>query len=104
MRHSTYSERRKQQRRPLFLQGMISFAGRRRLNSMVQNLADFSAKLAFHTVTDAPAEFTLRVLLVGREVQYLARPKWRRHRLCGVQFVKPHPAHNVVSFRSLYHS
>ena len=99
MRHSTYPERRKTERRPIFLEGTISFAGRCRLKCMVQNLSNSGAKLAFHTVTDTPAEFTLNVFLAGKEVQYLARPRWRRHRLFGVEFVRRHPSNNVVSLQ-----
>ena len=48
------------------LEGTIGFAGRYRLKCMVQNLSETGAKLAFHTVTDAPAEFTLNVSLAGQ--------------------------------------
>jgi len=56
---------------------------------MVQNLSQTGAKLAFNTVTDAPGEFTLNVFLGGGEARYLARTKWRRNRLVGVEFVRP---------------
>ena len=104
MRHSSYPERRKSQRRPIFLEGTISFAGRGRLKCMVQNLSDSGAKLAFHIVTDVPAEFTLDVFLAGREAEYLARPRWRRHRLCGVQFVRRRLKNNVVSLQDYIHT
>ncbi len=104
MRHSSYPERRKTQRRPIFLEGTVSFAGRCRLKCMVQNLSDSGAKLAFHTVTDAPAELTLNVFLAGKEAQHLARPRWRKHRLVGVEFVRCHPANHVVSLQDCFQS
>ncbi len=99
MRHSSNPERRKSQRRPIFLEGTISFARRCRLKCMVQNLSNSGAKLAFHTVTDTPAEFTLNVFLASNEAQYLAQPRWRRHCLFGVEFVRRHPSNNVVSLQ-----
>ena len=104
MRYSTYPERRKTQRRPIFLEGTISYAGRCRAKCMVQNLSESGAKLAFHTVTDAPAEFTLNVFLAGKEAQYLARPRWRKHRVFGVKFVRQHPANKVVSLQDYFQS
>jgi len=95
MRDSRIPERRKTQRRPIFLEGTISFAGRYRLKCMVQNLSETGAKLAFHKVTDAPAEFTLNVSLADKEAQYLACPRWRRGRLVGAEFARP-PMANVV--------
>ena len=95
MRHSTNPERRKTQRRPIFLEGTSSFAGRCRLRCLVQNLSETGAKLAFHTVTDAPAEFTLNIFLGGNEARYLARTRWRKHRLVGAEFVRP-PMTNAV--------
>ncbi len=89
---------------PYSLEGTISFAGRGRLKCMVQNLSGSGAKLAFHTVTDVPAEFTLNVFLTGKEVQYLARPRWRSHRLCGVQFVQSHTANKVVALQDYINS
>ena len=87
------------ERRPIFLEGTISFSGRCRLKCMVQNLSSSGAKLAFHTVTDVPAEFTLNVFLTGKEVRHFARPRWRRHRLLGVEFVQRYLANNVVSLQ-----
>jgi PilZ domain-containing protein len=98
MRPSTNAERRKTQRRSIFLEGTISFAGRCRLKCMVQNLSKSGAKLAFHTVTDVPRDFTLNVFLAGKELQYLARPRWRRGRLIGAKFVLP-PRANAVSLQ-----
>ena len=98
MREFRNPERRKTQRWPIFLEGTIGFAGRYRLKCMVQNLSETGAKLAFHKVTDAPAEFTLNVSLAGEETHYLARRRWRRHRLIGVKFVRP-PVANAVSLQ-----
>ncbi len=61
-----------------------------RLKCMVQNHSNAGAKLAFHAVTHVHAEFTLNVFLTSKEIQYLTRPRWRRHRLFGVEFVRRH--------------
>ena len=103
MRHSRIPERRKTQRRPIFLEGTISYAGRCRAKCLVQNLSESGAKLAFHTITDVPAEFTLNVFLAGKETQYLTRRRWPRHRLVGVEFVRP-PMTNVVWLRDYMQS
>jgi hypothetical protein len=99
MRQSTYPERRKTQRRPIFLEGTISYAGRCRAKCMVQNLSESGAKLAFHTIADVPAEFTLNFFLAGEAARFLARPRWRRRRLIGVKFLRRHPENNVVSLQ-----
>ena len=57
---------------------------------MIQNHSNAGAKLAFYAVTDVPAAFTLNVFLTSKEIQYLTRPRWRRHRLFGVEFVRRH--------------
>ncbi len=90
MRHSKYPERRKTERRSIFLEGTISFPGRCRQKCMIQNHSNAGAKLAFYAVTDVPAAFTLNVFLTSKEIQYLTRPRWRRHRLFGVEFVRRH--------------
>lgn len=95
MRPAGIPERRKAQRQPIFLEGTISFASRTRLKCLVQNLSETGAKLAFKAVTDAPAEFTLNIFLGSKEARYLARRRWRRHRLVGVEFVRQ-PMTNVV--------
>lgn len=79
----------------MFVEGTISFAGRFRLRCLVQNISETGAKLAFKAATDPPSEFTLNVFLRGREAQYLARPRWRRHRFVGAEFVRP-PMMNIV--------
>jgi hypothetical protein len=84
VRQSKNPERRRTHRRPVFVEGTISFAGRYRLKCVVQNISQTGAKLAFHKVTDAPAEFALNVFLAGKETQYLTRRRWPRHRLVGV--------------------
>ena len=98
MRHSRISERRKTQRRPIFLEGTISFAGRYRLRCLVQSLSRTGAKLTFKAATETPGEFTLNVFLAGEEAKFLARPRWRGHRSVGVEFAPP-PMTNVVWFR-----
>ncbi len=98
MRHASNPERRKAQRRPIFVEGTITFAGRFRLRCLVQNLSEAGAKLAFKAATDTPSEFTLNVFLRGKEVRYQARPRWRRHCSVGVEFVRP-PMTNVVSLQ-----
>ena len=95
MREFRNPERRKTQRRPIFVEGTISFAGRCRLRCLVQNLSETGAKLAFHMVTDAPAEFALSIFLGGKEGRYLARTKWRRHHVIGVKFVRSPMTHAV---------
>lgn len=95
MRHARNPERRKAQRRPIFVEGTTSFAGRFRLRCLVRNLSETGVMLAFKAATDPPSEFTLNVFFRGREARYLARPRWRRHRLVGVEFVRP-PMTNVI--------
>jgi PilZ domain len=99
MRHSTYPERRKTQRRPIFLEGTISYAGRCRAKYLVQNLSESGAKLAFHTITDVPAEFTLNFFLTGEAARFLAQPRWRRRRFIGVKFLRRDPENNAVSLQ-----
>ena len=80
MRHSTFPERRKTRRRPIFLEGTSSYAGRCRAKCMVQNLSESGAKLAFHTIAAVPAEFILNFFLAGEPDRFLVRETWRRRR------------------------
>jgi len=96
MHPSSNSERRKTQRRPVFVEGTITFAGRYRLKCLVQNLSEGCAKLAFNTVTNVLAKFALNIVLGGRTAQYLASTIWRNRRSVGVEFVRP-PMMNAVS-------
>ena len=60
---------------------------------------EFGAKLAFHTIADVPAEFTLNVFLAGEAARFLARPRWRRRRLIGVKLLRRDPENNVGSLQ-----
>jgi hypothetical protein len=97
MDRSGSSERRKTPRHPIFVEGTLSFAGRYRLKCLVQNLSEGGAKLAFSKATNAPAEFTLSVIVGGEVAQYSARTVWRNWRSVGVEFVRPRKTNATAS-------
>jgi hypothetical protein len=89
MHHFKGPERRKMPRRPLFVDGVISFAGRTRMRCFVQNVSQTGAKVAFATVTDLPAVFTLCFYHEHRETENVSHTRWRNYRSVGVEFVEP---------------
>ena len=99
MHHFDHPERRKTPRHPIFVEGTICFAGRFHLRCLVQNFSEGGAKLAFNTATHASAEFTLNILLEGKETQYLVSTIWRKDRSTGVEFI-PLPRMNAFSLQS----
>jgi hypothetical protein len=89
MRHFESPERRKMPRRTLFVDGVISFAGGTRMRCFVQNVSQTGATVAFATVTDLPAVFTLCSYHLHRETEYVSRARWRNSRSVGVEFGEP---------------
>ena len=73
MHRFDHPERRKTPRHPIFVEGTICFAGQFRLRCLVQNFSEGGAKLVFNTATDVPAEFTLNILLEGKENSILGK-------------------------------
>jgi hypothetical protein len=90
-------ERRKSQRRSVFVDGTITFGSRSRVRCLIENVSEGGAKLVFGMPTKLPAEFTLSLPFLDQELY--ARTRWRKHRACGVEFVQKTTADAVSARR-----
>jgi PilZ domain len=88
-------ERRREQRRSVFLDGKIGFGGRQfRLGCMVQNVSFSGAKLVLLHAAHIPPEFSLTIPSQEQGI-FWVKTKWRRQNTIGVEIENPHIANSL---------
>jgi PilZ domain-containing protein len=88
-------ERRREQRRSVFLDGKIDFNRRQfHLGCLVQNVSFSGAKLVLRNAANIPAEFSLIISSQEHSI-FRARTKWRQRNTIGVEIIHPHMANSL---------
>jgi hypothetical protein len=88
-------ERRREQRRSIFLDGKIGFSGRQfRLACLVQNVSLSGAKLVLRSAADIPVEFSLTVSS-QQQITHRVRARWRRRNTIGVEIEHRHETNSL---------
>lgn len=81
-------DRRKEQRRPAYLGGVIAFAKHSATaECVIRNRSEGGVRLVVHNATFVPDEFEL--LIPNRQAAYRVRAAWRRLDQMGVSIVAP---------------
>ena len=80
-------ERRKKQRRLVFVQGKVCFSKRCHVKCVVQNLSEDGAKITFALAADLPYTLKLVIDLPDGQPEYLAVTRWRKKRSVGVELL-----------------
>ena len=88
-------ERRREQRRSVFLDGKIGFCGRQfRVGCLVQNVSCSGAKLVLQNAADIPVEFSLTIPSQEHGI-FWVRTKWRQRNTIGVEIEHPQSANSL---------